>query len=297
VWLSIAALTARVSVVMTTADFWLSWCFILYLMAGMITPSGQWEVSQPSLRTDLWHKNATISSEYAFLLVVLQFTVYFYAGLNKFIFGWTAWTSGTALQELMFDPAMHHYVRGLALHYLISLFLCYLTLAQRLIVPFWFFSWRYRRWAVIMLGLMHLGYEAVMQVTVFPDRHRMPAYRVTPQRSCVASVCSIDAEGSDRTEVIFELPPQERTLARPKNPCCNHRNRVGDGAGGYALRQRCPPYWNVKLATQLHWIMFADGGAQSKDRFKVRVKVQDPTTGRIRLYDVTDLLISYFPDC
>ena len=38
VWLSIAALTARVSVVMTTADFWLSWCFILYLMAGVITP-------------------------------------------------------------------------------------------------------------------------------------------------------------------------------------------------------------------------------------------------------------------
>ena len=56
-----------------------------------------------------------------------------------------------------------------------------------------------------------------------------------------------------------------------------------------------PPYWNVKLATQLHWIMFADGGSQSKYRFRVRVEVQDPATGKIRLDDVTNLPISYFP--
>jgi hypothetical protein len=56
-----------------------------------------------------------------------------------------------------------------------------------------------------------------------------------------------------------------------------------------------PPYWNVKLATQLHWIMFADGGSASKERFKIRERVHDPTTGQTRLDDITDLPFSYFP--
>jgi hypothetical protein len=295
VWLSIAATAARVSVVMTTADFWLSWCFILYLISGVITPSGQWDVSQPSLRADLWRKNATISSEYACLLVVLQFTVYFYAGLNKLIFGWTAWTSGTALQDLMLDPAMHHYVRGLALPHLISLFLCYLTLAQRLIVPFWFFSWRYRRWAVMMLGLMHLGYEAVMQVTVFPligiacllivlpprglalpFFAKLPRKEARTRKSCVSIV---PRSSPSRLQRILAVTTVILLLAEPAI---------------LSYDSDAPPYWNVKLATQLHWIMFADGGSQSKYRFKVRVEVQDPVTGQVHLDDVTDLPISYF---
>jgi hypothetical protein len=262
----------------------------------MITPSGQWEISQPSLKTDLWRKNAAISSEYAFLLVVLQFTVYFYAGLNKLIFGWTAWTSGTALQDLMFDPAMHHYVRGLALPHLISFILCYLTLAQRLVVPFWFFSWRYRRWAVIMLGLMHLGYEAVMKVTVFPAVGIACLLIVLPPRGLAlplfarlsrkeaktrkSSLNFVSTGSPSPFQKILAVATVILLLAEPAIISYNSDS---------------PPYWNVKLATQLHWIMFADGGRQSKYRFKVRVEVQDPATGKIRLDDVTDLPLSYFP--
>ena len=55
------------------------------------------------------------------------------------------------------------------------------------------------------------------------------------------------------------------------------------------------PYWNIKFATQLHWIMFADGGSESRERFRIRERVYDPTTGRIRLDDMTDLPLGYFP--
>src|SRR6202050_4892006 len=91
-WLSIVALTAHATILMSTADFWLSWSFILYFVAGLITPPGRWEISQPGFSMKFWRKNPTIYGEYAWLMVLLQFTVYFYAGVNKLVNGWTAWT-------------------------------------------------------------------------------------------------------------------------------------------------------------------------------------------------------------
>jgi len=303
IWLSIVGLTAHLSVLMTTADFWLSWCFILYLVAGLITPSGLWETSQPSFKIDLWRSNPAISSEYAFLLVILQFTVYFYAGLNKLIFGWAAWTSGTALQDLMYDPAMHNYVRGVSLPYVISFLLCYITLAQRLVLPFGFFSMRFRLLAVTILGLMHLGYEAVMQVAIFPligiscllviippkqlavpllaKSSRVPPKQARKQAKAKKSFLDSIPSGTPRlSQKLLAMSVVVLLLVEPAI---------------MSYESSDPPYWNVKLATQLHWIMFADGGSASKERFKVRVEVYDPATGVSHLEDATDLPLSYFP--
>jgi len=303
IWLSIVGLAAHLSVLMTTADFWLSWCFILYLVAGLITPSGLWHASQPSFRIDLWQSNPTISSEYAFLLVILQFTVYFYAGLNKLIFGWTAWTSGTALRDLMYDPAMRSYVRGISLPYIISFLLCYVTLAQRLVLPFGFFSMRFRLLAVIVLVLMHLGYEAVMQVAIFPlvgiscllvmippkqltvplfaKLSKVPPKQAHKQAKARKSYLDSIPAGVPRlSQKIFAMSVVFLLLVEPAIMSYDSSD---------------PPYWNVKLATQLHWIMFADGGSASKERFKVRVEVYDPTTDASHLEDVTDLPLRYFP--
>jgi len=303
IWLSIVGLTAHLSVLMTTADFWLSWCFILYLVAGLITPTGLWEASQPSFKINLWRSNPTISSEYVFLLVILQFTVYFYAGLNKLIFGWTAWTSGRALQDLMYDPAMHNYVRGISLPYIVSFFLCYITLAQRLILPFGFFSMRLRVWAVVILGLMHLGYEAVMQVAIFPligiscllvmippkqlaipllaKSSKVPPKQARKQvKTRKLHLASMPSRAPRLSQKIFAMSVVGLLLVEPAI---------------MSYESSDPPYWNVKLATQLHWIMFADGGSASKERFKVRVEVYNPATGASHLEDATNLPLSYFP--
>ena len=91
-----------------------------------------------------WRDNPALSSTYAWLVVLLQFCVYFYAGINKLLDGWVPWTTGVALQNLAFDSSMHEFVRGTHVPYWLSLILCYVTLVQRLIVPFGFFFMRYR---------------------------------------------------------------------------------------------------------------------------------------------------------
>jgi hypothetical protein len=273
-WISMIGLTARASIVMTTADFWLSWCFILYAVSGLVTPRGKWEESQPYLSREGWREGRIIHSEYAWLMVILQFTVYFYAGVNKLVYGWTAWTSGVALQNLFYDPAMHSYLRGMHLPYLVSLILCYATLFQRLIVPFGFFSTRYRNWTVLILGTMHIGYELVMKVAIFP---------------LVGIAC-----------LLLIIYPEKSAEAVPSKAA---RKILAIAVVGLLLIEPAvmsyysddPPYWNVKLATQLHWIMFADGGSQSKERFRIAIMVHDPSTGDVHYDEVTDLPFSYFP--
>src|SRR6202012_3389958 len=88
--------------------------------------------------------------------------------INKLVDGWTPWTTGVALQNLAIDSSMHDFVRGTHVPYWLSLILCYVTLGQRLVVPFGFFLKRYRIWSVLILGTMHIGYAILMQVNLFP---------------------------------------------------------------------------------------------------------------------------------
>ena len=73
-----------------------------------------------------------------------------------------------ALQNLAFDSSMHEFVRGTHVPYWLSLILCYVTLVQRLIVPFGFFFMQVIRFlSVLVLGAMHIGYAILMYVNLF----------------------------------------------------------------------------------------------------------------------------------
>lgn len=303
IWLSMVGMTARLSILMTTADFWLSWCFLLYIVAAFIGPSQQWQASQPALQRDLWRDDPTISSQYAFLLVVLQFTVYFYAGVNKLVFGWTPWVTGTALQQLMYDPAMYSYVRGVGLPRAVSFVLCYITLAQRLIVPFGFFSMRFRLWAVVILATMHLGYESLMQVAIFPLVGISCLLVILPPKRLALPLFSRKAEASSKAARKQAKERQAYLDSIPTGVPRRRQQLLAIAVVALLLIEPAimaaddsdPPYWNIKLATQLHWIMFADGGSASNERFKIRERIYDPATGQTRLDDMTDLPLSYFP--
>ena len=296
IWSSMAALSAQASIFLSTADFWLAWCFILQVVAALVTPRGEWELSQPGFSRDLWRRNPVIRSEFALLIVVLQFTVYFYAGLNKLIYGWGEWTSGVAIQNLAYDPSMRDYVRGIHVPYFISLVLCYVTLAQRLIVPFGFFVMRYRGWAVLILGAMHVGYDLLMQVAIFPLIGVSCLLLIVPPRSMAMPLFSFSPNRAARRKAGLK--------AAASSPATLPQKLIMAGVVGLLLIEPAimscyslnPPYWNVKLATQLHWIMFADGGVQSKDRFKIAVKVHDPVTGQVGYNEITDLPLQYLPE-
>jgi hypothetical protein len=296
VWLSMAGMTARATVLMSTADFWLSWCFILYVVAGMITPAGQWNVSHPVFSPTTWRKNPTIYSEYAGLIVVLEFTVYFYAGINKLAQGWTAWTSGVAIQNLSTDLSVHDFVRGIHVPFFISLVLCYITLFQRLVVPFGFFVMRYRGWAVLILGAMHVGYDLLMQVAIFPLIGVSGLLLIIPPRERALPLFSRPSlKRGKLLKKYFQALPQ----TRPRLP------QIILASGMLALLLIEPainacagshnPYWNIKLMTQAHWIMFADGGNLSRWRFRIAAKIHDPVTGRVQYREIDDLPLRYFP--
>ena len=304
IWLSMVGMTARLSILMTTADFWLSWCFLLYIVAAFIAPSPQWQSSQPALQRDLWRDDPTISSQYAFLLVVLQFTVYFYAGVNKLIFGWTPWISGTALQQLMNDPAMYSYVHRITMPRAVSLVLCYITLAQRLIVPFGFFRMRFRFWSVVILATMHLGYEGLMRVAIFPLVGISCLLVILPPKRLALPLISKRKPDMSSKMVRKQAKKQQAYLdSIPSGAPRRGQQLLAIAVLALLLVEPAlmaansddPPYWNVKLATQLHWIMFADGGSQSNLRFKIREQVYDPVAGQMRLDDMTDLPFRYFP--
>jgi vitamin K-dependent gamma-carboxylase-like protein len=152
----------------TTADIWVHYVFLTYTLTALLSPGDSWAKSEPGLDPGLWRANPTLESTYAWLIVGLQFTVYFFAGVNKLVFGWVPWTTGAALQNLAFDSSMREFARGVAVPLWIALPLCYVTLLQRLVVPFGFYVRRFRIWSVLILGTMHLGYAILMYVNLFP---------------------------------------------------------------------------------------------------------------------------------
>ena len=296
-WLSMIGLCARASLFMSTADFWLNWCFILYVVAGFVTPKGCWEKSQPPLSRSLWRENPIIASEYALLAVILQFTVYFYAGVNKLHVGWTPWTGGTAIQNLSFDISMREFARGVPVPLWISAVLCYVTLFQRLVVPFGFFIMRYRGWAVLILGAMHVGYDVLMQVAIFPLVGLSGLLLIIPPRELASPLFSRPSLTRSK-----KLAHYLKTIAGPAPNFAQYAALVAviallliEPIFNTAVDPRLP-YWNIKAGTILHWTMFSDGGANSTVRLRLGFLVRDPKTGKQRYDEVTNLPLRYLPD-
>src|SRR5258708_10802804 len=155
---SMISLTCLIGVFNSTADIWVNYVFVIYRLVAMICPRGEWEQHEPGLSLAKCREDPALASTYASLVVLLQFTVYFFAGVNKLAVGWGPWTTGIAIQNLAFDSSVHDYAQGIHVPYLLSLILCYVTLFQRLIVPFGFFFRRWRIWSVLILMTMHIGY-------------------------------------------------------------------------------------------------------------------------------------------
>jgi Vitamin K-dependent gamma-carboxylase len=169
-WMSFSmiSLTALVGIFTSTVDIWVNLAFVIYSLIALTSPADEWEKCESGLSLARWRDDPSLASAYAWLIVLLQFAVYFFAGVNKLIYGWKPWTTGVALQNLAFDSSMHEFVRGANVPYWLSLILCYITLLQRLVVPFGFFFRRYRFWSVLILGTMHIGYAILMYVNLFP---------------------------------------------------------------------------------------------------------------------------------
>jgi hypothetical protein len=166
---SLIAMTALVDFFHSTADVWVNFVFIAYCLTALVSSNEEWEKYESGFSLSKWKADPILASTYASFVVVVQFSVYFFAGVNKLVDGWDPWTKGLAIQNLMaFDNSVHEFARGIHVPFWLSLVLCYVTLFQRLVVPFGFFFKRYRMWAVLILGTMHIGYAILMYVNLFP---------------------------------------------------------------------------------------------------------------------------------
>ena len=169
-WLSLSmiALASLSGCFASAADLWLHLDIVAYVVAALVTPDAEWREQEPGISRTRWRKNATFGSVYAALVVWVQFSVYVFAGVNKLVFGWDAWTHGTAIQQLAFDSSVRAFARGIDVPYVVSLVLCYLTLFQRLVAPLGFFVAKYQLWSLLVLGTMHIGYAILLNVNLFP---------------------------------------------------------------------------------------------------------------------------------
>ncbi len=97
-WMSFSmiSLTALIGVFNTTANIWLNYIFVFYSLTALICFTDEWENRESGFSLVKWRNNPALSSTYAWLVVLLQFSVYFYAGINKLLDGWVPWTTGVA---------------------------------------------------------------------------------------------------------------------------------------------------------------------------------------------------------
>ena len=264
---SIISLNCLVGVFNSTADIWVNYIFVIYSLAALVCSSDRWENCEPGFNRLKWRDDTVLASTFAWLAVWLQFLVYFFAGINKLIYGWTPWIKGFALQNLAFDSSMHQFVRGIHVPYLVSFTLCYVTLFQRLIVPFGFFFKRFRLWSVLILATMHIGYAILMSVNLFP----------------LIGIASL----------LLILPPRKHAPPAPIEKCSrDNREKVGThqrlqelipGAfiGVFSLwlllestrlTVAQPLPWENKLMIVPVWRMFADGGVTAGGEWRFIVE-------------------------
>jgi hypothetical protein len=269
-WMSFSmiALNCLVGVFSSTVDVWVNLTFILYALAALLSSSDEWDSSEAGLSLARWRDDPPLASAFAWLVVWLQFLVYVFAGVNKLVLGWIPWTTGVALQNLAIDSSMHDFVRGTHVPYRISLILCYVTLIQRLVVPFGFFSLRWRPWTVLILGTMHVGYAVLMNVNLFPLIGVASLLLIIPPRKGgPKSAPSQTASTGEKS-----ASPIRRTPAN--KAAWVHRMGVGLVALALALESARltsfkPMPWENKLMITPSWRMFADGGVAAGGEWRI----------------------------
>jgi|HubBroStandDraft_1064217.scaffolds.fasta_scaffold22475_2 vitamin K-dependent gamma-carboxylase-like protein len=267
----------------SSADLWLHYDILAYTLAALTVRGNEWSDYEPGVSRAAWRKNATVGSLYAALLVCVQFAVYVFAGVNKLVFGWAPWTSGTALQNLAFDSSVHDFVRGTHVPYAVSLVLCYVTLFQRLVVPFGFFWSKSRLWSALILGVMHVIYAVLMSVNLFP----------------VVGLSSL----------LLVWPPRATSVSTPKHPSRSTglrtplrrdaRTRLQILAVGLfvswlllepiRLTASGAMPWENKLMVVPAWRMFADGGVAAGGAWRLLFLTRH---GKV---DVTEMSLESLP--
>ena len=282
--LSMAVMVSQVGVFCSTADVWLSYIFFSYSLTALISGSGEWSVQEPGISLTKWRENPVLASTYAWLVVLVQFTVYFFAGVNKLVDGWIPWTTGVALQNLAIDSSMHDYIRGVHIPYLLSLFLCYITLLQRLVVPFGFFFMRCRGWSVLILAAMHVGYDLLMQVAIFPLIGVSSLLMIVPPRSLALPLFS---------RLSFHQPRSVKKLLKERHtPSLIPKIVLGLFSLWLLLESTRLTaaeslFWENRLVMVPAWRMFADGGVHAGEMWRLILQTPrgeiDETTGVLQL--------------
>jgi hypothetical protein len=277
------SLNCLVGVFSSTVDVWVNLVFVTYSVVALVIPADEWDKSEVGVSVAQWRDNPTLTSAFAWLVVWLQFLVYFFAGVNKLVFGWIPWTTGVALQNLAIDSSFHDFARGTHVPYWISLILCYVTLLQRLVVPFGFFFRRGRFWSVLILGTMHVGYAILMNVNLFPLIGIASLLIILPPRADTSKTPTPDGKGVSR----------QRRIATPRAAW------VGDAviclfALGLALESARLTHfdampWENKLMVTPGWKMFADGGTVAGGEWRIIL-----ATPRERI-DATDIALQALP--
>jgi hypothetical protein len=289
-WISFSmiSLNSLVGVFSSTVDVWVNLVFVAYSVVALVSPADEWEKREAGLSLARWRDNPSLASAFAWLVVWLQFLVYFFAGVNKLVFGWIPWTTGVALQNLAIDSSFHDFARGTHVPYWISLILCYVTLLQRLVVPFGFFFRRGRFWSVLILGMMHVGYAILMNVNLFPLIGIASLLMIVPPRkSTLPQATSKTPESAGRS-----VSPQRQAVA-PK-PAWVENTVICLFALALALESARLTHfdampWENKLMVTPGWKMFADGGTVAGGEWRIIL-----ATPRDRI-DATDIALQPLP--
>jgi hypothetical protein len=261
-WMSVSIISLAVflDVFHSTADVWVNFVFLIYGLTALICSNEEWEKYEPGFRLAKWRDDPVLASNFAWLVVLLQFTVYFFAGVNKLIYGWVPWTTGVAIQNLLaFDNSVKEFARGTHVPYWLSLILCYVTLLQRLVVPFGFYIKRYRIWAVLILGTMHLGYSILIYVNLFPLIGIASLMMILPPRTLPSVRTSSRQPPNRRKRVPRSIQPSgENTLVQSTIISLFSLYLLWDCT---RLTASDAMPWEKRLMVMPDWKMFSDGGA------------------------------------
>ena len=265
---SMISLNCLVGVFSSTVDVWVNLVFVIYGLVALVSPADEWEKSEAGLSLARWRDDPPMASAFAWLVVWLQFLVYFFAGVNKLVLGWIPWTTGVALQNLAIDSSIHDFARGTHVPFWISLVLCYVTLIQRLVVPFGFFFMRYRFWSVLILGTMHLGYAILMNVNLFPLIGIASLLMILPPR-----MPNLPRASSKASPEGGKTISQERRTVAPKaawvenTVICLFALTLALESARLTRFDAMP--WENKLMVTPGWRMFADGGVVAGGEWRV----------------------------
>jgi hypothetical protein len=257
----------------SSADSWLFWTIFLGIWAPADTP----------VTRSGWRANPTVPSRYAALAVFLSFTVYFFAGCSKIAIGGDQWLGGTALQNIAFDPAMRGVFRGLTAPYWISAILCYYTLFQRLIIPFFFFLGRgWQIASILILGSMHVIYAILMHVSIFPAMGL--ACLILVPTSSLPAASGIPSSAWTRLWAIPGLAALALMAVMPTLQVAEKCSR------SCAYLSHEIPRWSFAFYYPLRWEMFASGGARSHDQWRFLI-----TRNKTEVIDITDRIDRHLP--